>query len=287
MDRISVSETLDLGSIPNEATKFQIGLLILERIIKLKLRNDMYFGLFTFLTVFCSFGCYASVNRDNGEDKISFFKGTPVDSISDAIKLEDTIRIANFFTEKFDKINYQEPKFGYTLLLWSIANKKYNSCNALLKAGADPNLTTIDGHSPLIYSAQYGNFDYVKLLVKYGANINYLMDSLPPATALIASISATPSNDDYEKVKFLVEHGANIDATNRDVSTPVNYAVILKSFEILEYLIFKGAKTDKPVNILPNGRQILLYEKIEKLDVSLEFVNRKKKLLKYIKKKSR
>lgn len=56
-------------------------------------------------------------------------------------------------------LNYQEPKYGATLLLWAVGTEKYNSAKTLLKYGADPNIATFEGETPLFIAAGYSWVD--------------------------------------------------------------------------------------------------------------------------------
>ena len=72
---------------------------------------------------------------------------------------------------------------GYTPLMLSVIDKDYNKTEELLKKGANPdigrntekiyykiNQETLK--TPLMYAATLGDFKTVKLLIKYGANVN-------------------------------------------------------------------------------------------------------------------
>jgi len=55
-----------------------------------------------------------------------------------AVKNEKTRTIEKLAKENPELLNYQEPKYGATLLLWAVGMEKYKSAEALLKCGADP-----------------------------------------------------------------------------------------------------------------------------------------------------
>lgn len=44
-----------------------------------------------------------------------------------------------------------------------------------------------------------------------------------------------------EAVKFSVEHNSDVNAQNNDGDTPLYYAIVKESPEIIEYLLSKGA----------------------------------------------
>ncbi len=86
-----------------------------------------------------------------------------------------------FFSIQTGINNYDSS--GYTPLMLSVINKNYDKTKELLKKGANPNIgrntkkiyykinqETLK--TPLMYAATLGDFKTVKLLVKYGANVN-------------------------------------------------------------------------------------------------------------------
>lgn len=99
----------------------------------------------------------------------------------------------------------------------------------LLAAGADPNRADGSVHLfALDYAAMHGRADEAALLVAAGADVN-AKDSLYGETALhyaitcshIAHISMRGSQG---FVQFLIGHGADVNAQDRDGQTPLDYA---------------------------------------------------------------
>ncbi|MHB0936081.1 MAG: ankyrin repeat domain-containing protein, partial [Armatimonadota bacterium] len=125
---------------------------------------------------------------NGGNSKIYYlgiWKNTPAWNLALAVKHQNVRTIKKIVIARPELLNYQEPKFGATLLIWSVGMEKYKSAEALLKCGADPNIqTTHAGETALYVAAGYSWVDhwakkdskYVKLLLKYGAdpNINYV-----------------------------------------------------------------------------------------------------------------
>ncbi|MDF2884624.1 MAG: ankyrin repeat-containing protein [Clostridiaceae bacterium] len=160
---------------------------------------------------------------DKGGDRINnimIYKDTPVWELALAVRDQETEKIEKIGKSNQELLNYQEPKYGATLLLWAVGMEKYESVEALLKCGSNPNIaSTKDGETPLFLAAGYSWIDnnyktdpkYVKILLSYGAdpNKNYVghaHDILEKGTSpLMNSIGCG-----LEKTKALVEGGADI-----------------------------------------------------------------------------
>ena len=152
---------------------------------------------------------------------INIYKNTPAWELALAVKDQDVKTIEKIGKENPALLNYQDPQYGATLLLWSVGMEKYESAEALLKSGADPNVASLGmyGETPLFRTAGFSWIDneakkdskYVKLLLKYGAdpNINFIGSEKtitePGTSPLMKSILCG-----IEKTKALVEAGADI-----------------------------------------------------------------------------
>lgn len=93
----------------------------------------------------------------------------------------------------------------------------------LLKKGADPNSTSLDG-TPLHYAAaRRGNLESVKYLVQSGARINDLdyKKRTPLARAAI-------HNSNSEVINYLVKHGATCDLKNSAIQMRIRRAQVWK-----------------------------------------------------------
>jgi ankyrin repeat protein len=169
---------------------------------------------------------------ENGKFEISninIYRGTPAWELALAVKDENTNKIEKIAKNKPELLNYQDPKYGATLLLWSVGSEKYKSAEALLKFGADPNIATkVAGETPLFRAAGFSWVDnevkkdpkYVKLLLSYHAdpNKNYIGrndDDINSGNSPL--MNSIPSG--IEKTKALVEAGADINYKTKSGET--------------------------------------------------------------------
>jgi uncharacterized RDD family membrane protein YckC len=89
-----------------------------------------------------------------------------------------------------------------TPLFYAIYNKDIKAVEALLKAGANPNVIDEHGlYTPLSIS---NNLEYAKMLIKYGADVNFQHNK--SETALMV---AAKGCSNFVLVRFLLEQGAN------------------------------------------------------------------------------
>jgi len=212
---------------------------------------------------------------------IEIFKDTPAWELALAVLKQNVKSIKKIVENEPSLLNYQEPHFGATLLLWSVGMEKYNSAKTLLELGADPNIaSTYDGTTPLFLAsgfswvdpAWFSNEDpkYVKLLLQYGAdpNIPYKGHNKPDVGDLIESgtsplMHSIPAS--LEKTKALVEGGADIDYKTPSGTTAAIVALNFAVPQYAYYLIVEcKAKVNEPyyswlASYFPNASKSALY----------------------------
>jgi uncharacterized protein len=108
----------------------------------------------------------------------------------------------------------------------------------LIKSGADVDVATVEGVTPLMYATQIGNLPMMQLLIHSGAD----PDKKPSNgyTALIASIR----NGQPDLAEFLILHGASVDLADNDNASPLMHAIIVDSFYFPDMLLYYGADFD-------------------------------------------
>lgn len=169
-------------------------------------------------------GCFGDGKREDGTysiRNIKIYKDTPAWELARAVDRGDVKKIAKLGKESPDILDYQDPTYGTTLLYWAVAKEKYKSAEALLKAGADPDIiSTYDGGTALYRAAGFSWVDvqakqdakYVKLLLEYGAdpNITFAGGVWDTSTEVGYSPLMRSIGCGIEKTKALVEGGADI-----------------------------------------------------------------------------
>jgi ankyrin repeat protein len=86
----------------------------------------------------------------------------------------------------------------------------------LLASGADPNIITACGKSPFMLATMYGHKNVMSAILEAGADPNLAGDEEydEGMTALMHIASNSLVSNRAEVIKFLVEHGANVDLQN-------------------------------------------------------------------------
>lgn len=133
----------------------------------------------------------------------------------------------------------------------NLFSRKYDEVKAAIDAGQDCRIANDNGVTPLVYACRdkkNQSADIVKLLLDHGANPNDLDGKRPVIfTAL--------ENRDYDVVKELASHGADLDTFYKNIN-PIAYA------------IYNGVTDDtllalvKPKAIETGGRWSLILEEI-------------------------
>ena len=178
------------------------------------------------------------------------FWNTPVWDLVKAVRSEDIGGIKRIIENHKNDIDYQEERFGYTILMLTILNHDYTSCKTLLELGANPNkYDKFSGSSAIIKAAGLkddigDNTRFLKLLLAYGANVNdeeigeRREGNTTRKTPLLAACSGDKTK---EKVKILVEAGANVNYKNEFNIFPLQEALLLEQYDVALYLLQKGA----------------------------------------------
>jgi ankyrin repeat protein len=103
------------------------------------------------------------------------------------------------------------PKPGVTPLMKAVVQQTPEEIAALLKAGADINAEDASGWTPLMYAAQAGKLENLKLVVASGGKAGHR--SAAGETALFAAVSSW--DDPTARVKLLKAAGTDINAKDK------------------------------------------------------------------------
>jgi ankyrin repeat protein len=183
----------------------------------------------------------ANPNAKNGE-------GTPI--LMYAALYGDTRTVRYFLSHGADP-NGKNANDA-TALIW--AGGDVEKVRALVANGANVNAQSKEGRTPMhTAAAQDGAFEAVKLLVEKGANVN-AADRVPNFAT--GGAGATPlmlaaRGRDSRTTKYLIEHGANVKATDSAGGDALIAAARQGSFENVKLLLEHGADPKASVREFP------------------------------------
>lgn len=117
---------------------------------------------------------------------------------------------------------------------FAIRENNLAQLKSLLDHEANPNLADSRGVTPLMYAAEVGSLEAMRILIDRGADVNAQNDVA--STALMWSVS------DPAKVRLLLDHGANVNLISETGRTALIIAAFTNpSAEVVRLLLAKGA----------------------------------------------
>ena len=207
-------------------------------------------------------GALQKINMELPDPNIPSSEGTPL--IVFAAEKNDSEIVAALlqkgaYADKTD-LNTSE-----TALIKAVRNQNFDTLNILLTGGADPNLGTNQGLTPLGLAIDLRDESLATQLLANGATngvnkdklILYAFQKNPIGVGLMLAggvpanvtdkdentpLIIAAANGDIESAKQLLSYRANINAKNKYGMTPLLYAIKGKHKAMTEYLINNGAK---------------------------------------------
>ncbi len=118
------------------------------------------------------------------------------------------------------KPNAQEEMGGQTALMWAISGRQAAAVDELVKHGADVQLASKSGFTPLMFAAQQGDVDSGRILLRAGAKANEAQPKSGLTPLLIASAMGQAKS-----VDLLLDNGADPNAVDANGYAPLHKAV--------------------------------------------------------------
>lgn len=139
-------------------------------------------------------------------------------------------------------VNTRSLKAGFTTPLHSaVKYQQLEIAKLLISYKADINVQDICSKTPIFYAIESANFKMTKLLLTHQANISYMPNLLHIAV----------QNDFKDIVEALLQHGADVNASDKDGNTALLFTCKTKKTgnnkikgEIAKLLLSKGANVD-------------------------------------------
>ncbi|WP_052941474.1 ankyrin repeat domain-containing protein [Chromobacterium subtsugae] len=105
-----------------------------------------------------------------------------------------------------------------TPLVYAIDAGNRVAVQALLQAGANPNVDGYDGNTPLFYAVSAKNLNIVQDLIAKGADVNAATRTSEITVLMTAVLDSTPAVASY-----LIAHGASLSDTDKYGHKPIDY----------------------------------------------------------------
>ena len=167
--------------------------------------------------------------------------------LADAVIEKDTMKIDQLLQEGTD-INTQHPTSGTTVLMIASSYYYYDDMvEYLIRKGADINLKDKEGKTALLWASS-NSLENAKILIANSAKVNEAAnDGMTPF--LQATLGVSSGKVPIEMCDLLRKNGANINASLQRKSamgwTALHYAVVNGDAELVRYLIKHGANVNK------------------------------------------
>lgn len=185
-------------------------------------------------------------------DDFRLYKHTPAWSLAKAVEDEDTTKISKQVLQMHISVDYRDPEYKQTLLMLATRTNKIESVKKLLELGANPNAhndsTKYFGQSAVLLACRFTrpSSKILALLLKYGGNPNSTacgvqengLGEIVPIRDFALSAAVFSS---FEKVKLLVDAGANINYATSTENCAIENCMIFDRMDIMLYLLQKGA----------------------------------------------
>lgn len=217
-------------------------------------------GFFFIIAVFVGeLSCENKKPELSGYD-YRLFEDTPVWELAQAVGKQDSSEITRIAKEGDVDINYQESRFGNTVLILAVRNQHFTSCKTLLTLGADPNIhDNYSGSTALIDAAEIADVEgdnsvFIRLLLDHDADPNREQTGarIPGNTIRMSPLLAACRDihqwgSPIEKVKALVEAGANVNYEDEFGNFPLKPAVFNEHYDVVLYLLQKGVDHERMI----------------------------------------
>nr|XP_006822296.1 PREDICTED: ankyrin-3-like [Saccoglossus kowalevskii] len=115
------------------------------------------------------------------------------------------------------------------------------SLELLLKFGAKTEVLDTKSLTPLHWACQGGNFPFAKMLLDYGAKVDYESPETRGLRGKITPLRYAVMNSEPELTKLLLEHGADPNKCDARGNTALHVAAQQSCREIVQQLLEKGA----------------------------------------------
>jgi ankyrin repeat protein len=185
------------------------------------------------------------------------FQNSPAWDLAKAVQDENEGEINKILSKDKKLINYQEQKYGNTLLTLTIINQQMKPFKVLLDNNAEVNIhNTYDGTSPLIQSCMFKSYDseFAKILIERKANVNDVEvgKRREGNSTRFTPLIAASREGKLDLVQILIKNGANINYENEFHQSALSSCVMQDRYNVTIYLLKSGVNYSRPIFYRPS-----------------------------------
>lgn len=162
--------------------------------------------VFIFILISCDMRSRKNQNREQYPPQ-KLFEGNQLEAAQKIFDENDS-ELEKLIKKNPELLNQMSEKTGYTLLMYASIIENLSAMEKLLDMGADPDIIIpYQGHTfPLNHAVATNNYDMLKLLFRYKANLNPDLGEHPLCKAMMLGGEKT----ERKMIDFLLENGAEI-----------------------------------------------------------------------------
>lgn len=228
---------------------------------------------FSIFTIYAS--CQTKKSEMIGTDW-NLFKETPAWEYAKAVRDQEIVRFDKILAESKLDIDYEESKFGRSVLQVAVLNNLDKSVQKLLELGADPNHYSKTEGKTALHDA-VGVFQHnddttvLSLLLKHNGDPNAFTH--PQAGADPKNVISLLCGNVYSqptKLKLLLKYNVDLNFSSDDNSNYLYSALRSKNYELVYILLQSGANYKKPILTKINGQKIYIQEYMKNQIIDLK-----------------
>jgi ankyrin repeat protein len=157
--------------------------------------------------------------------------------------------------------NFTETYDSYNPFQYSISYGHYKIAEYFLEKGANPNDKLGTAKTPILFiAAEAGNLEFVKTLIKYGADVNAKnIDNYNGLFYCCVRMSGGVNSYgiyDIDVLKFFLDKNLNPNQKSKNDYTPLRQYIHLRRLDLIEELLKRGAD---PNEINKKGQSVLFF----------------------------